>query len=134
MSFTDTVDAFSYAAGYLVSTKMSSVFADVEIDEFAWNKAMFDASKLFSELNEMGHPSAINASLWAVANATFFFSPLSCFNEHMELVNEVYEEIINYGDVVVDDTEVDEDAVFEFTSDKEHLMNCFNKEAVSSNN
>jgi hypothetical protein len=132
MSFNETADTFSYALGFLAHQHMSFAFDNsYEINQDSWNKAMFDAHQALTELGEMGQGAVINASFWSVANATFFFSPYEHFSDHQEMLDEVFEQVVNYGDVAINDSDEDEDQVYEFTADKEHLMNCLGAELAN---
>jgi hypothetical protein len=132
MSFNDSADMFSYALGFLAQQHMNAGFdEEYQINHDSWNKTMFDAHQALNELAEMGQGAVINASFWSVANATFFFSPFEQFSDHQDMLDEVFHEVINYGDVAINDSDEDEDQVFEFTADKEHLMNCLGVELAN---
>ena len=132
MSFNTTADSLSYALGFIAHQHMSQAFDDsYEINQESWNKAMFDAHQAINELTEMGQGVVINASFWSVANATFFFSPFENFSDHEEMLEQVFQQVINYGDVAFNDSDEDEDQVFEFTAEKEHLMNCLGVELAN---
>ena len=132
MSFNTTADSLSYALGFIAHQHMSQAFDDsYEINQESWNKAMFDAHQAINELTEMGQGVVISASFWSVANATFFFSPFENFSDHEEMLDQVFQQVINYGDVAFNDADEDEDQVFEFTAEKEHLMNCLGVELAN---
>ena len=132
MSFNTTADTHSYALGFIAPQHMSQAFDDsYEINQESWNKAMFDAHQAINELTEMGQGVVISASFWSVANATFFFSPFENFSDHEEMLEQVFQQVINYGDVAFNDSDEDEDQVFEFTAEKEHLMNCLGVELAN---
>ena len=132
MSFIETADTLSFALSYLAAQRIQLASDDnYEIDEDSWNKAMFDAHQAINELVEMGQGVVISASFCSVANATFFFSPYEDFSEHEAMLDVVLQQVINYGDVSINDSDDDEDQVYEFTADKEHLMNCLGVELAN---
>jgi hypothetical protein len=132
MSFTETTDSLSFALGFLAHQHMSHAFDNsYEINQDSWNRAMFNAHQAITELADMEQGAVINASFWSVANATFFFSPYEDFSEHQAMLDEVFEQVVNYGNVAIDDSDDEEDPVFEFTAEKEHLMNCLGVELVN---
>ena len=132
MSFNTTADTLSFVLGFIAHQHMSQAFDDsYEINQESWNKAMFDAHQAINELTEMGQGVVISASFWSVANATFFFSPYEDFSEHEAMLDDVFQQVINYGDVSINDSDDDEDQVYEFTAEKEHLMNCLGVELAN---
>ena len=47
------------------------------------------------------------------------------------MLDVVFQQVINYGDVYINDSDDDEDQVYEFTAEKEHLMNCLGVELAN---
>jgi hypothetical protein len=132
MSFIETADTLSFALSYLAAQRIYRASDDnYEINQDSWNKAMFDAHQAINELVEMGQGVVISASFCSVANATFFFSPYDDFSEHEAVLDVVLQQVINYGDVSINDSDDDEDQVYEFTAEKEHLMNCLGVELAN---
>jgi hypothetical protein len=131
MSFTESADKFSFAVGWLVNQHMNTAFIEgYELDQDCWNKAMLDAHHLMIELTDMGQNSVISASFWSIANATFFFSPLETFEEHQDMLDEVFDAVVNFGDVALTDEDNDEDEVFEYTAEKAFLMECLEADSI----
>lgn len=136
MSFHDSADKFSFALSWLVHQHMSVAFArSYEIDQESWNKALSDAHQSLTELESMGQHSVISTSFWSVANATYFFSPLESFEEHQDMLDQVFEAVANFGDASNSDEEetesssdfIEDDIYGDVDPDHlEHLKNCFN--------
>jgi hypothetical protein len=97
-----------------------------EINDDQWNEIFADAVEAFSWLDSVGHKPAVLVALESVEATSWWWSPEMDRDQHHFLFSDLFQDIFATAEAVDQEEgeDDDDDSVYEFSADKEHLARC----------
>jgi hypothetical protein len=138
MSFFPCVQQFSAAVGFLACQMIRASHGGDVAPQSQLDEALDDAASAMSYLYDAQQQHVVaammemaeNVSWWGSAHQEFHLHEAEAvalfrsIGERMQQLNDADEEAASGLSHLLSDEEEDEDAVLEFTADKEHLARC----------